>query len=132
MVIEQHPEITQPVTLEALPAELAPLDKAAITAVVLTVQLPGEEESMRRVIPVDKFDKLAAHRPMTEVLAEAAPAPAQSRQTGSRRSHHARADGGPLIKYSDPENAGYDHQGVIAKKEAEFVRANLALTIFKG
>jgi hypothetical protein len=121
----EHPDRDEPIKLEALPTELTALEKIGIRAVVLTVHLPGEEEATRHVVPVDKFDKLATVRPMAEVLADAEPVVAVKIQR--RSSHNARTDGGPLINYNLPENAGLHHQGRVGKQESAFVRDNLEL-----
>lgn len=46
---------------------------------------------------------------------------------GQWRSHNERADGGALINYNEPENAGLPHKGKIGEQEAVFVRDNLEL-----
>jgi len=41
-------------------------------------------------------------------------------QGGDRRSHNQRADGGALINYNDPSNAGLSHKGVVCRILCKF------------
>src|ERR1700724_1125590 len=74
VVVTDHPELDQPVRLEAIPGELEMLGKLALKdPVILDVTQPGEEESQRYVLTVANFGKLATHKPMGEVLEGAEP-----------------------------------------------------------
>jgi hypothetical protein len=82
-------------------------------------------------VPLAKLATLATVAPVEEVLANAQPVvpPKGNRrlQGDGRRSHNQRADGGALVNYNDPENAGLPHKGKIGEAEAAFVRDNLGL-----
>jgi hypothetical protein len=122
VIVTEHPELEQPVRLEAMPAELEPLKKLAIRAVALEVRFPGdEEEPTRYVVTENNFAKLATDRPMAEVLASAEPVVAKA----TRRSHNRTADGEPLRTFNTLENAGMPHQGKVSAEEARLVRDNL-------
>lgn len=124
LVVAEHPDLDQPVKLEAMPEELAALGKLAIKDhVILDVTRQGEEPE-RYVLTRPNFDKLATDRPMAEVLADAKPvAPTPQKRT----SHNRTASGDPLVNYNTPEAAGLPHKGKIGADEAAFVRDNLAL-----
>lgn len=95
----------------------------------LETEPTGEDEKRQRfVVPMAKLATLATVGPVEEVLANAAPvvpAKAQRQTNGERRSHNQRSDGGPLVNYNEPENAGLPHKGKIGEAEAVFVRGNL-------
>lgn len=124
IVVADHPDLDQPVRLEAMPEELAGLGKLAIKDhVILDVTRQGEEPE-RYVLTRSNFDKLATDRPMAEVLADAKPVvPTPQKRT----SHNRTASGEPLVNYNTPESAGMPHKGKIGADEAAFVRANLEL-----
>jgi hypothetical protein len=134
VVVTEHPDLDQPVRLEAMPHELEQLGKLSIAGVGLEVKGPGDEEPTRHLLTVTNFNKLATGRPMAEVLENAQPVvpPKQQRRSrgegaDERRSHNQRTDGGPLVNYNEPENAGLPHKGKIGEAEAMFVRDNLEL-----
>lgn len=124
VVVREHPDLDEPVRLEAMPQELEQLGKMSIAGVGLEVTRPGDEEPTRYLLTVGNFNKLAVGRQMAEVLAKAQviepPKP-------PRRSHNKRADGGDLVNYNDHEYAGLPHKGKIGEVEATFVRDNLEL-----
>jgi hypothetical protein len=123
VVVTDHPELDQPVRLEAIPGELETLGKLALKdPVVLDVTQPGQEESQRYVLTVANFGKLATHKPMAEVLEGAEPV-VPARQ--SRRSHNRTATGEPLRDFSTLEHAGAPHKGKVGEAEGRLVRENL-------
>lgn len=75
-------------------------------------------------MPIAKLASLATVAPVEEVLAKAQPIEPPKPQ---RRSHNQRADGGALVNYNEPDNAGLPHKGEIGEVEAAFVRDNLEL-----
>lgn len=134
VVVTEHPDLDRPVRLEAMPQELAQLGKLSIAGVGLEVTRPDDEEPTRYLLTVSNFNKLATGRSMAEVLENAQPVvPPKSQrrsrgeQADERRSHNQRADGGPLVNYNEPENAGVPHKGKVGETEAAFVRDNLEL-----
>jgi hypothetical protein len=133
LVVTDYPnsDPDQRVRIEVTPDEMEKIGKMAIDAVGLETEPTDEEEKCSRfVIPVGKFATLTTVAPMEEVLANAEPVvppKLQKRSNGERRSHNERADGGPLVNYNEPDNAGLPHKGKIGEQEAAFVRDNLEL-----
>jgi hypothetical protein len=120
------------VRIEVTPDELERIGKLSIAAVGLETEPTNEDEQRSRfVIPIAKLASLSTVAPIEEVLANAQPVvslKSQRRsQGGDRRSHNQRADGGALVNYNEPENAGLPHKGKIGEAEAAFVRDNLEL-----
>src|SRR5690348_1814954 len=104
LVVANHPDLDQPVRLEAMQGELEMLGKLALKdPVVLDVSLPDEEEPQRYVLTLANFNKLATHRPMAEVLEHAQPVVPPRPQ---RRSHNQTVSGEPLRNFSSLEHAG--------------------------
>jgi site-specific DNA-cytosine methylase len=137
LVVTDYPDADpdRRVRIEVTPDELEKIGKLSIAAVGLETEPTNEEEKRSRfVVPLAKLATLATVAPIEEVLANAepiVPSKPQRRprgeETGERRSHNQRADGGPLVNYNDPENAGLPHKGKIGEAEAAFVRDNLEL-----
>ena len=132
IVVTAHPglEADQQARLEALPGEVEAIGKAAIKdAIVLDMTLPGEEGATRHVMRKTDFDKLPTKeygKSMDEIVAAAAVIKAVV-SNRARRSHNTTSNGGPLVNYNEPDNAGLPHKGKIGDKEAAFVRQNLQL-----
>jgi hypothetical protein len=125
VVVTDHPELDQPVRLEAMPGELELLGKLALKEpVVLDVRQPEEEEPQRYVLTVPNFNKLATDKdkPMSEILASAKAVVPPKPQ---RRSHNRTANGEPLRDFSTLEHAGAPHKGKVGEGEASLVRENL-------
>lgn len=134
LVVTDYPDADrdQRVRIEVTPDELEKIGKLSIAAVGLETQPTDEEEKRSRfVVPLAKLATLATAAPIEEVLTNAPPVvpPKGSRrsQGDGRRSHNQRADGGTLVNYNDPENAGLPHKGKVGEAEAAFVRDNLEL-----
>lgn len=133
LVVTDYPDSDpdQRVRIEVTKDEMEKIGKMAIATVGLETEPTDEEERRTRfVVPLGKFATLATVAPMEEVLANAepiVPAKPQKLSNGERRSHNQRADGGPLVNYNEPENAGLPHKGKIGDQEAAFVRENLEL-----
>lgn len=118
ITVVDHPDLEDtPVRLEALPEEIADLGKLTVKAVLLDVQLPGEEEPTRHVMTTNNFNKLASDRPMAEVLAGA------ERVVVKRRGNGAN---GEVRNHETLEWAGTPHKGKTSPIEAQLVRENLA------
>jgi len=134
LVVTDYPDSDpdQRVRIEVTPEELEKIGKLSIAAVGLEIE-PTEEEAKRSrfVIPLAKFATLATVAPIEEILANAQrvvpPKGNRRAQSDERRSHNQRADGGPLVNYNDPENAGLPHKGKIGEQEAAFVRDKLEM-----
>lgn len=127
IVVTEHPDLEpdKRIQLDAMPDELKDLGKFSIAAVGLEVTFPGDEVPQRHVLTKTNFDKLfTSGRPADEVIAAAAVVEAVKQR---RVSHNTTKDGGPLVNYNDPANAGMPHKGKIGDQEAVFVRENLEL-----
>lgn len=133
LVVTDYPDgdPDQRVRIEVTPEELKQIGKLSIAAVGLETEPTSEEEKRQRfVVPIAKLATLTTVGPIEEVLANAKPVTppkAQRQANGERRSHNQRADGGPLVNYNEPDNAGLPHKGKIGEVEAAFVRGNLDL-----
>jgi hypothetical protein len=134
LVVTDYPDAdpNQRVRIEVTPDELERIGKLSIAAVGLETEPANEDEKRSRfVVPLAKFATLATVAPVEEVIANAKPVtppkPQRGSQSSERRSHNQRADGGPLVNYNEPENAGLPHKGKIGETEAAFVRGNLEL-----
>jgi hypothetical protein len=134
LVVTDYPDADpdQRVRIEVTADELEKIGKLSIAAVSLETEPANEDEQRSRfVVPLAKFATLAMVAPVADVLANAElvepPKPQRRSQSGERRSHNQRSDGGPLFNYNDPENAGLPHKGKIGEVEAAFVRNNLEL-----
>lgn len=128
VVVTTHPglEPDQRAELDAMPDELRDLGRFSIAAVGLEVIRPGAEESERHVVTKNNFDKLfAGDRQADEIVAAAAVVEVVKQRAAARTSHNTRANGEPLVNYSDPQYAGLPHYGRVGKKEQQFVQANL-------
>jgi hypothetical protein len=123
VTVTSHPELDQPVRLDARPGELERLGELSIEAVALQVELPDQELSYH-LLPLAKFNELAgAGMEMEAILAGATPAIIAA--AARRRNHNRRSDGGPLISYGDAQYAGMPHKGKVGDEEKRIVRGNL-------
>lgn len=123
VTVTSHPDLEQPVRLDARPSELAQLGELSIEAVSLQVEQPDEEPTVH-ILPIEKFNELAGEgMEMEAILAGATPAVVSL--AARRRNHNRRSDGGPLINYGDPEYAGMPHKGKIGDDEKRIVQQNL-------
>jgi hypothetical protein len=115
LVVRSHPNLNGPaVYLEALPDELAALDRVNVPMVTVEWQPPGEDEPKTYTVSVADFDKLAKGGPTSKLL-DGAP----------RASGRRFGGGGEEINYATVEHAGRPHRGRISPEEAAFVRDNL-------
>jgi hypothetical protein len=114
LVVKSHPDIDGPVYLEALPKEVADLDKRNVPVVTGEWQPPGEGEPQSFVMTVEDFNALAQKGDMAGLLANAPAA------RGGRRAS------GEETNYATLEFAGTPHRGRISPEEQAFVREHLA------
>lgn len=119
MTVLEHPEIDEPVKLEATPEELANLGKLAMEPVICEVTMPGEEEPTRYVFTPANFGKLAGTKPMKQVLADASPAEIPKRRNGNGSGN------GDVHDHNTIEWAGTPHKGKTSPHEALLVREHL-------
>jgi hypothetical protein len=119
IVVHEHPELADgPVEIEALQEETRAIEKAALRVAVVDLYLPGGE--IRRVtMAADEFDKLAADKPMSELLISARPAKRTPRAAAAPAPRNERAD------YTTIEHAGKPHRGKVTEEEKQLVRDHL-------
>ncbi len=129
VVVEEHPDITESVTLEVLPSEVEE-------------QLPEEQNYVRGtyypspesggvirsfIMAVEDFNNLSQREDMITVLQNALKE--QQEQDDKRRSRRGgrRATGQRRQRrdFTSPEHAGEPHRGRITDAEKEYVRNNL-------
>lgn len=115
LVVRSHPDLGGSVFLEALPKEVAALDRVNMEVVTLEWLPPDGGEARTFILSVPDFDKLAQGASMADLLADAQP------YRGRRSS-----SGGEETNYATLEHAGRPHRGKVSPDEAAFVRDNLA------
>src|SRR5258708_8686615 len=94
IVIHEHPELGDgPVEIEVLADEARIIEKAALRVALVDLYLPGEEEPRRVAMDAEAFDKLAAERPMAELLIQA-PRARTVKRTPTRSAASAGAGAG--------------------------------------
>jgi hypothetical protein len=129
LIVRQHPDFTQVLTLDVLPDEIGELPESE-TYVELEFVQPGDTSGQRATLTVDQFNKLGGVKDMkailTRALEEQRQTGAQEPSTPGRRGRHA---GGTATRtktnYATLEHAGEPHRGRITDAEKELVRNNL-------
>ena len=117
VVVHEHPELGDgPVEIETLTDEASVIEKAALRVAVVDLYLPGEDQPLRVTMDADAFDKLAADKPMSEVLIAARPA---RRGSKAAAAAPARTD---RTNYGDQAHAGKPHKGRITDAEKQLVQ----------
>ena len=128
LVIEEHPELPDSVTLEVLPQEVEGVIPEEQSFVRATYFPPSESggEARSFVLSVEDFNKLAQTEDMATVLQNAL---SEQERQGKRRGRRGRRAAGERraqrIDYASPEHAGEPHRGRITDAEKEYVRNNL-------
>jgi hypothetical protein len=128
LIVRQHPDFTQVITLDVLPDEIGELPESE-TYVELEFMRPGETSGQRATLTVDQFNKLGGSKNMKAVLTRALE---EQRQTGAQEAPSPRRGrrGGAApargkTNYASLEHAGEPHRGRITDAEKELVRGNL-------
>jgi hypothetical protein len=128
LVVEEHPDFSDSVTLEVLPDEVEALLPEETNYVRVTyypsAESGGEPRSL--ALSVEQFNSLSPEQDMDTVLAEAYRA---QEEEGRRRGRRGRRTDGARrsrIDYTSPEHAGEPHRGRIRDKEKDYVRENLS------
>src|SRR5215212_287834 len=128
IVVEEHPNLPDPVTLEVLPEEVEGRLPEAQNYVRLSYFPPTESggEGRSFVMSVEEFNSLSTEKDMETVLTDALRT--QQEQEGRRRGRRGRRGGAERrarVDYSSPEHAGEPHRGRITDEEKQYVRENL-------
>ncbi len=130
VVVEEHPDITESVTLEVLPSEVEgklPEEQNYVRGTYYPSSESGEAPQSF-TMPVEDFNNLSQRGDMATVLQNALRE--QQEPEGRRRGRRGgrRAAAGQRrqrIDYASPEHAGEPHRGRITDAEKEYVRNNL-------
>jgi hypothetical protein len=128
LIIRQHPDFAQTITLDVLPDEIGELPESETYVEIEFVQ-PGESSGQRATLTVDQFNKLGGSKDMKAILTRALE---EQRQTGAQETPTSRRGrrGGAAptrskVNYASVEHAGEPHRGRITDAEKELVRGNL-------
>ena len=125
IVIHEHPELGDgPVEIEVLADEAKVIEKAALRVAMVDIYFPGEDEPRRVAMDAGAFDKLAAERPMAELLIQAPRARVAKRTAAKSGSGAAAAGAGGRSDrdYATLEHAGKPHRGKTTDEEKALVR----------
>lgn len=129
LIVRQHPDFAQVITLDVLPDEIGELPESETYVEIEFVQ-PGDTSGQRATLTVDQFNELGGSQDMKAVLTRAleeqrqsgvqeAPAPKRrGRQSGTTSARGK-------TNYASLEHAGEPHRGRITDAEKELVRGNL-------
>jgi len=121
VVVTDHPVLDgAAVEFEAAAGELTGIDKDALDVAVIELHTAAERPPRRVVLDAARFDKLAADKPMDELLNSATPVRPNGR---AERAPASRA--ADRVNYATLEHAGAPHRGKVPEAEARLVRANL-------
>jgi hypothetical protein len=129
LIVHQHPDFAQVITLDVLPDEIGELPESETYVEIEFVQ-PGDTSGQRATLTVDQFNKLGGSKDMKAVLTRALE---EQRQTGAQeppspRRRGSRGGAAPTrgkTNYASLEHAGEPHRGRITDAEKELVRNNL-------
>lgn len=127
LVVEDHPDISDSVTLEVLPEEIEGQLPEEQNYVRVTYFPPSGSGGDQRtlVLSIEEFNALSEFD-MEQVLTAAQRA--EQEQDGRRRGRRGRRGAGERkqrIDYASPEHAGLPHRGRVTDAEREYVRSNL-------
>jgi hypothetical protein len=119
IVVHEHPGLgDSPVEFEALTDEAMVIEKAALRVAVVELHFPGEDVPRRVTMDAEAFDRLAADKPMSELLVTARPVRAARRPARPA----AATGGGGRADYATLEHAGEPHKGKTTDAEKQLVR----------
>jgi hypothetical protein len=131
LVVEEHPGLTESVTLEVLPSEVEgrlPEEQNYVRGTYYpSSESGGAPQSF--IMAVEDFNNLSQREDMATVLQNALRE--QQEQDGRRRGRRGtrRTTGQQRRQrrdFASPEHAGEPHRGRITNAEKEYVRNNLA------
>jgi len=128
IVVEEHPNFSDPVTLEVLAEEVEdrlPVEQNFVR-ITYYPSSKSEREERSLVLSVEEFNSLSSDGDMDTVLTDAYHE--QQERAGRRRGRRGRRGGGERrqrVDYSSPEHAGEPHRGRITDEEKAYVREHL-------
>jgi hypothetical protein len=131
LIVRQHPDFAQTITLDVPPDEIGELPEGE-TYVEIEIVQPGDASGQRATLTVEQFNKLGGTKDMKAILtraleeqrqtrARAPEAPAPKRPQRGARGAPSRGK----VNYASLEHAGEPHRGRITDAEKELVRNNL-------
>jgi len=128
LVVEDHPDIPESVTLEVLPEEIEDQLPEVQNYVRVAYFPPTDSDRGPQtfVMSTEEFNNLSTDWDMGTVLQSAHQV--QLEEDGRRRGRRGRRGTGdrrPRVDYSSPEHAGEPHRGRITDAEKEYVQENL-------
>ena len=127
VVVEEHPDITESVTLEVLPSEVEgqlPEEQNYVRGTYFPpTESGGAPQSF--IMAVEDFNNLSQREDMATVLQNALREQQDSRRRGRRGGRRATGQRRQRRDFTSPEHAGEPHRGRITDAEKEYVRNNL-------
>jgi len=130
LVVEEHPGLTESVTLEVLPSEVEgriPEERNYVRGTYYpSSESGGSPQSF--IMAVEDFNNLSQREDMATVLQNALREQQEqdSRRRGRRGGRRATGQRRQRRDFASPEHAGEPHRGRITDAEKEYVRNNLA------
>jgi hypothetical protein len=136
MVVEQHPDFSEQITLHGKPDEVYPSFEGYGETEFVVISYTDPEvapDGQRYVISRDNFDSLFKREEKpSNILQDALDAQRQeeqqTRRRGQRRGGRRQQTDSrqrDRVDYTSPEHAGEPHRGTVSEAEAEYVRNNL-------
>lgn len=128
IVVEEHPTLSEPVTLEVLPEEVEEKlpEVEGYVRVSYYPSSAGGGEDQKFVMTLEDFNNLSEEYNMEAVLENALRAQHDEDQRRGKRGRRGAGERRPRVDYTSPEHAGEPHRGRIRDKEKDYVRENLA------
>jgi hypothetical protein len=124
LVIEEHPDFPEPITLEVLPEEIETNLPEQEPYVLFSYQFAGQRRPQRYVMPVAEFNRLfREEEDPSEVLRNALREQRRRRREGGAEA--PRPERRERVDYASPEHAGEPHRGLISEAERAYVREHL-------
>jgi hypothetical protein len=124
LVIEEHPDFPEPITLEVLPEEIETDLPEQEPYVLFSYQFAGRRRPQRYVMPLAEFNRLFRGEDPSEVLRDALREQKRRRREGQAETA-PRLERRERVDYASPEHAGEPHRGLISEAERAYVREHL-------
>ena len=118
LVVEQHPDFDEPITLEVLPEDIEGALPEPTQLVLLSYN------SQQYLLPVEQFERLFQNDRHAEVVLEAALAAQREEQQQAARGTQRRQRR-QRTNWASAERAGEPHRGTISEAEKTYVREHL-------
>src|SRR5215211_3077605 len=114
LIVHQHPDCAQTITLDVLPDEIGELPESETYVEIEFVQ-PGDSSDQRATLTVDQFNKLGGSKDMKTILTRALGEQRQTRAEEAPPPRRRGRRGGAVpsrskINYASLEYAGEPHR----------------------